>query len=142
MKLTKELQEIFFNPKDLPYYSNLLEIRGFLVKELKLFPLNCCQYTTRFLKKELGLKEVGGFYIQNQTPHAWSYDLDLKRYIDLTLDQFSKMHSPIMVLPKKNDLIISDIYLTSNQLMLPDNRFFPDINRLRDKFNQEKILKY
>lgn len=120
---------------EVPYYKNLVNIRSFLEKNLENFPILRCQHTTRFLKKGLGLNEVAGYYFPRGAWHAWSYDPDLGLYIDLTMDQFSKSHSPIMILPKENSLIKSHPTQTSNQLMY--DAFNPSIESLLVKFKEE-----
>ncbi len=127
---------------EVPYYEELVNIRSFLEKNLENFPTLRCQHTARFLKKELGLKEVAGYYIPLQDYHAWSYDSELKLYIDLTMDQFSQTHNKIIILPVENIWLKSHPNLTSNHLMTPDSHFEPKIEYLLNRFKEEyKIRK-
>jgi len=125
---------------EVPYYSTLLDIRKFLEQNIGVFPIHSCQHSTRMLKQILDLKQVAGYYLPLNKWHAWSYDLNLKLYIDLTMDQFSEEHDKIMILPKENLFLKSDLAATSNNLMTPENQFNPNINYLVKKFH--KYSKY
>jgi hypothetical protein len=129
------------NKNEVPYYETLVNLREFLENNVPAFPFLRCQYSSRVLSKVLGLKQPAGYYMPMNIWHAWSYDNNLKLYIDLTMDQFNENHNKIMILPKENPWIVSHPTLTSNHLMTQDCEFNPKIDYLVKKFQEEYSIK-
>ena len=92
------------NKQNLPYYQELVILRGFLEREVKEFPWCKCDQTTRMTHLVTGLEEVSGRYVPSEDRHSWNYDSRRGLYIDLTQDQFPH-RGRIVVMPADTPIL-------------------------------------
>jgi hypothetical protein len=103
--------------------KRLLEIRELLRDSmdssigLKIFPENCCVFSSFCLENVLGFEYINGYYKCNDgnlKSHAYNYDLERNKVVDLTASQFGDRDNKILILPVENDVLIpekDDLYI-------------------------------
>ena len=86
------------NPRSLPYYPELVRLRGFLETELEGFPFWKCEPTSCLVHLMTGLDIVAGRYVPDEDKHVWNYDSQRRLHVDINQDQYPH-RGKIVIMP-------------------------------------------
>jgi hypothetical protein len=106
--------------------EELWDIRSFLERKHKIYPLFCCSEAADLVARVTGLSVRAGYFdthipgheiplamrMEEFDSHSWNYDRKDRLIVDLTADQFPGVKEKVLVLPEKSG--ISFRYLPSD----------------------------